>query len=75
MIAASGQDVKTYPAARDGVMVLTYDGEEGLTKDNFTDADFDKSNYKSTNLERQHGNSKRRTGFISLSPSEDVVRL
>ena len=32
-------------------MVLTYDGEEGLTKDNFTDADFDKSNYKSTNLE------------------------
>lgn len=51
VIAASGQDVKTYPAARDGVMVLTYDGEEGLTKDNFTDADFDKSNYKSTNLE------------------------
>ena len=43
VIAASGQDVKTYPAARDGVMVLTYDGEEGLTKDNFTDADFDKS--------------------------------
>ena len=32
VIAASGQDVKTYPAARDGVMVLTYDGEEGLTK-------------------------------------------
>lgn len=24
--------MQTYPAARDGVMVLTYDGEEGLTK-------------------------------------------
>lgn len=51
LISASGQSVKTYSAARDGVMVLTYDGEEGLTQENFTESDFDKSDYTSVNLE------------------------
>ena len=51
MIAESGQTVKVYPASRDGIMVLTYDGDEGRTRENFSADDFDKSEYTSTNLE------------------------
>lgn len=51
VIAESGQTVKAYPASRDGIMVLTYDGDEGLTRENFSADDFDKSEYTSTNLE------------------------
>ncbi len=60
LIAQSGDNIQVYSAARDGIIVLTFDGEEGLTKENFTEEDFDRSNYQSTmmedNMEIQAGN-------------------
>ena len=52
-IEASGQEVTTYRAARDGIVAFSVDGKESLTKDNFTEGDFDRSNYETTSLHDQ----------------------
>ena len=43
-IEASGQEVTTYKAARDGIVAFSVDGKESLTKNSFTEEDFDRSN-------------------------------
>ncbi len=53
VIEASGQDVTTYKANRDGIVSLSVDGLESLTKDTFTEENFDRSNYESTSLSDQ----------------------
>ena len=47
-IAASGQEVTSYVTPRDGIVALTVDGYESLTKDTFTADNFDRSKYEST---------------------------
>lgn len=51
VIAESGLDAKTYTAARDGIVVYTIDGCESLTKDTFSDENFDRTSYESTVIE------------------------
>lgn len=64
-IEASGQEVTTYTAARDGVVALSVDGMESLTKDDFTEADFDRSSYESTSL----------TDQMQVSAGDPVYRM
>ena len=52
-IAASGQEVASYAAPRDGIVAFTVDGYESLTKDSFTEDAFDRSKYESTSLADQ----------------------
>lgn len=52
-VADSGQKAVTCPAARDGIVAYTIDGMEDLTKDSFTEADFDRTNYESTTVSDQ----------------------
>ncbi|MBM6854221.1 hypothetical protein H6B11_08630 [Mediterraneibacter glycyrrhizinilyticus] len=52
-IEASGQEVTTYKAARDGIVAFSVDGKESLTKNSFTEDDFDRSNYEVTSLHDQ----------------------
>lgn len=53
VIAASGQDVVSYATPTDGVVAFTVDGYEGLTKDTFTEDNFDRTEYESTVLSDQ----------------------
>lgn len=52
-IAASGLDVTSYPAPRDGIVAFTVDGYESLTVDTFTADNFDRSAYEITALADQ----------------------
>lgn len=52
-IAASGGNAAVYPAVRDGIIVRTFDGYEGVTEENLKSSDFDRSNYESHSLEDQ----------------------
>lgn len=65
VIEASGQDVSVYRSQRDGVVAYSVDGYEGLTKDTFTDAHFDKSTYESTTFSEQ----------MQVSAGDPVYRL
>ena len=47
VIEASGLEVTSFQTSQDGILVLTVDGYEGLTKDSFTEKDFDRSSYES----------------------------
>lgn len=51
VIAQSKDEVQICQSARDGIMMLTIDGDEALTADSFTDKDFDRSSYETTKLE------------------------
>lgn len=53
VIEASGLSVTPYSTSRDGIVALTVDGYEGLTKDNFTAEHFNLSRYESTVLSDQ----------------------
>ena len=53
MIEASGLEVTSFQTSQDGILVMTVDGYEGLTKDTFTEKDFDRSSYESTQLNDQ----------------------
>ncbi len=52
-IAASGQNVTSYQTSRDGIVAFTVDGCESLTAENFTEKDFDRSDYENTLLQDQ----------------------
>ena len=52
-VAENGQTAVTSSAARDGIVAYTIDGLEELTKDSFTEEDFDRSNYEITSLHDQ----------------------
>jgi hypothetical protein len=53
VIEASGLEVTSFQTSQDGILVLTVDGYEGLTKDSFTEKDFDRSSYESIQLNDQ----------------------
>lgn len=53
LIAESGISATAYPGARDGVMVLSYDGYENLTQETLKASDFDRSNYEAIQMENQ----------------------
>lgn len=59
IIAESGQAVSIFSAPRDGILALTYDGKESLTKENFKEDDFDRTNYASIKME---DNTEVKTG-------------
>ena len=65
VISASGLEVSTYTAPRDGIIALTVDGLESLTKDTFTAEDFDRTAYESKALEDQ----------MKISSGSPVYRL
>ena len=50
VIAASGEDVSSFQADRDGIVAFSVDGYESLTKDIFTSDSFDRSDYENTVL-------------------------
>ena len=52
-VAESGQTAVTSSAARDGIVAYTIDGLEELTKDSFTEADFDRTDYESATVSDQ----------------------
>lgn len=47
-IADSGAQASVFTAAQDGIVVYTVDGYETLTKDSFTEDNFDRLSYEST---------------------------
>lgn len=53
VIENSGQDVTIGSAEQDGIISYSVDGLESLTIDNFTSKNFDKTNYKVTELADQ----------------------
>lgn len=53
LIAESGISATAYPSVRDGVMVLSYDGYEGLTEENLKASDFDRNHYEAIQMEDQ----------------------
>lgn len=53
VIEQSGQEVASYAAQRDGIVAYTVDGMEGLTKDTFTEKDFNNTEYEATVLSDQ----------------------
>ena len=53
VIAASGQEVSSFSTAEDGVVVMTIDGYEALTKETFTEEVFDRTSYESLKLQDQ----------------------
>lgn len=53
LIASSGITATSYPSARDGIMVLTYDGYENLTEEDLDESDFDKGSYEPIQLSDQ----------------------
>lgn len=65
IIASSGLEVSSYATAQDGIVAFTVDGRESLTKETFTEADFDRSEYESTVLEDQ----------MQISAGDPVYRL
>lgn len=64
-VAESGQTAVTSSAARDGIVAYTIDGLEELTKDSFTEADFDRTNYESATVSDQ----------MRISTGEPVYKL
>ena len=50
VIAASGEDVSSFQADRDGIVAFSVDGYESLTKDTFTSDSLDRSDYENTVL-------------------------
>ena len=70
VISASGQDVTSYKSSQDGIIAFSYDGYESLTKDTFTDENFDRTIYENTTLTDQ---TKLNTGdpAYRLITSED----
>ena len=64
-VAESGQTAVTSSAARDGIVAYTIDGLEELTKDSFTEADFDRTNYESATVSDQ----------MKISTGEPVYKL
>lgn len=65
VIAESGMDVVSYAAPQDGIVAFSVDGFEALTKDTFTDKNFDRSQYESSVLEDQ----------MKISAGSPVCRL
>lgn len=65
VIAESGLEVASYAAPQDGIVAFTVDGYESLTKDTFTDENFDRTKYESTVLEDQ----------MKISAGSPVYRL
>lgn len=53
VIAASGLEAKTYSAAQDGIVSYAVDGFEDLTKDSFSEDNFDRASYEATVMEDQ----------------------
>lgn len=53
VIASSGQDVSSFQTSQDGIVVMTVDGYESVTKDTFTEENFDRSSYESIQLQDQ----------------------
>lgn len=51
VLEESKMEAETYTADRDGIIAYTIDGYENLTKDTFSDDDFDRSGYESTIIE------------------------
>ena len=64
-VAESGQTAVTSSAARDGIVAYTIDGLEELTKDSFTEADFDRTDYESATVSDQ----------MKISTGEPVYKL
>ena len=64
-VAESGQTAVTSSAARDGTVAYTIDGLEELTKDSFTEADFDRTDYESATVSDQ----------MKISTGEPVYKL
>ena len=64
-MAESGQTAVTSSAARDGIVAYTIDGLEELTKDSFTEADFDRTDYESATVSDQ----------MKISTGEPVYKL
>lgn len=64
-VAESGQTAVTSSAARDGIVAYTIDGLEELTKDSFTEADFDRTDYESATVSDQ----------MRISTGEPVYKL
>ena len=65
VIAASGQEVTSCQSAADGIIAFSVDGYESLTKDTFTDENFDRSKYESMQLSDQ----------MQVNAGEPVYRL
>lgn len=51
LVSESGGTIRVYSSSRDGILVRTYDGYEDVSLDSFTEEHFDRSQYKSTNME------------------------
>ena len=49
-LANSGMEASVFSAAQDGVVSYTVDGLESLTKESFTEDDFDRMEYESTTM-------------------------
>ena len=64
-VEESGQTAVTSSAARDGIVAYTIDGLEELTKDSFTEADFDRTDYESATVSDQ----------MKISTGEPVYKL
>ena len=64
-VAESGQTAVTSSASRDGIVAYTIDGLEELTKDSFTEADFDRTDYESATVSDQ----------MKISTGEPVYKL
>lgn len=65
VIKDSGIEATTYKAPRDGIIALTVDGYEELTKDSFTADNFDLTKYENTVLSDQ----------MKISAGQPVYRL
>lgn len=65
VIAASGQEVTSWQSAGDGILAFSVDGYESLTKDTFTEENFDRSKYENVQLADQ----------MQISAGEPVYRL
>ena len=64
-VEESGQTAVTSSDARDGIVAYTIDGLEELTKDSFTEADFDRTDYESATVSDQ----------MKISTGEPVYKL
>ncbi len=53
IISQSGKDVSVYQSARDGIIVMTFDGYEDATEDILSPEIFERSDYESTYLTDQ----------------------
>lgn len=65
VIKDSGIEVTSYKAPRDGIIALTVDGYENITKDTFTPDNFDLTQYENTVLSDQ----------MQISAGDPVYRL